>query len=534
MKDKERLIAPLTGSGASPYGAINHGVTVVTHHQQHHRTPTASDDDEGKEGQHCHPHRREPQEKHQHHHPQEVPDEQQAKPRPRLCGVVCVQVPAFLFFVSYFNFMPLTQYYMTDRLYKELGVPNVTGGCSDEEAGGGSSSGLADRIQDQVSTYTMVLGFVTNFPAVLPALFMGSLSDRFGRKAVLYLVVVGVSIRMTITALVFHFSWRVEYLYIGGVVEGLTGSFGSFLMSTYAIVADVTKDRQARRGLQIALTEAATMLGNSAGSVLSGYWLKLGYVPPVLFSVGLQVVVLVFFIVLIPETVTRSGETTPINCSVLLRSVRVFLQRGRRCFLLTCLVVFFLGIFSVAGNVMILLLYLLNFPFCWSEVHISAYNGVNTVISWIIVLSVTAWLGKRVADDTFALAGAMSATAGFILQGLSKSDLLMYLAAGASLLSRMTWPMMRTMMSKRVDAHEQGAVFAGIAVIEMLGTTAGSVISPFIYKASLGHVHGLPFLCFAAVEVVVALCLISLIVRRKRHATNQMKQRGRAVHVQHE
>lgn len=89
---------------------------------------------------------------------------------------------------------------------------------------------------------------------------------RYGRKVALYLVSLGAMARMAVFTLVFHYEWRVEYLYIGSVLEGMTGGFGCFLMSSYTIVADATKEGGSRRAVKITLTEAATMLGESQGS----------------------------------------------------------------------------------------------------------------------------------------------------------------------------------------------------------------------------------------------------------------------------
>ena len=75
------------------------------------------------------------------------------------------------------------------------------------------------------------------------------------------LVCFGYLCKIAIMAAVFYFRLRVEWLYLACACEGITGSYGCFLMATYVIVADVTKEGGSRRSLKITFCEAATQIG---------------------------------------------------------------------------------------------------------------------------------------------------------------------------------------------------------------------------------------------------------------------------------
>nr|KAG5700875.1 hypothetical protein BaRGS_012282 [Batillaria attramentaria] len=368
-------------------------------------------------------------------------------------------LPTFLYFMALYTTTPLTTFYLNDRLHEEYGVPNTTASCTANE----SSTGIMNVVQKKQTDYNMYLNFLSNFPAFLPAMFMGSVSDRYGRKMAIYMVSLATLLKNGVYALVFHYRWPIEYMYIGNALEGFSGSYGTFLMGIYGVVADVTSASGAR-GFKITCVQAAIAVALSAGMTLTGYWIEAsGYMQPILFAAGVQAFNILFVLLFLPNTMP-ARVTTPLSCSAVLESIRVFTKATatkRRSILFLTLLAFGLGIYNLVAYINIVILYLLNFPFCWSTTHITFYNGACTLAAWVVVISIIGLFGRVVRDDVFALVGALSGIALFLVTGMAKTASMMYIAGACGVLSNLAMPMLRTILSEAVEAHEQGEAEMG-------------------------------------------------------------------------
>lgn len=75
----------------------------------------------------------------------------------------------------------------------------------------------------------------------LMARFWSSLSDRIGRKRVLFIGSCGLFLSQAITLVVFYFRGVSLYIiWVSGIVEGLSGSVLTAVAITHAYAADVT------------------------------------------------------------------------------------------------------------------------------------------------------------------------------------------------------------------------------------------------------------------------------------------------------
>ncbi|KAK4324028.1 hypothetical protein Pmani_005315 [Petrolisthes manimaculis] len=125
-------------------------------------------------------------------------------------------------------------------------------------------------------------------------IFVGPLSDRYGRKPPMLAVLAGFA------ALAFVYlvealqpTWPVWVLYLGTAVVNFTGSWVVFNMAVYSYVADITTpDSRTRR---LALVDACWYMGGPLGRLLGGWVYHIGGSAPV-FLISLILWMLCFIV----------------------------------------------------------------------------------------------------------------------------------------------------------------------------------------------------------------------------------------------
>ncbi|KAK4194771.1 major facilitator superfamily domain-containing protein [Triangularia verruculosa] len=128
------------------------------------------------------------------------------------------------------------------------------------------------EIQRSVATFMMVLNVLTGLLSALTAPKLGSLSDRYGRKLMLTVCALGGIMNEIITILAAKFPETIHYnwLILGALFDGLTGSFtaGSVLLHSYT--SDCTPP--SKRGVSIGYLHSCLFMGLAFGPLLAGYF----------------------------------------------------------------------------------------------------------------------------------------------------------------------------------------------------------------------------------------------------------------------
>jgi DHA1 family tetracycline resistance protein-like MFS transporter len=121
----------------------------------------------------------------------------------------------------------------------------------------------------------------------------GSLSDRFGRKPILFFTILGSSIGYLILGL----AGSLAMIYVGRILAGI---MGGNLSTAQAYIADVTTKENRARGM--GLFGMAFGLGFILGPAIAGILSKFGMYVPFLFASGLSLgnTILLYFI--LPES----------------------------------------------------------------------------------------------------------------------------------------------------------------------------------------------------------------------------------------
>ncbi|KAI9098647.1 major facilitator superfamily domain-containing protein [Phlyctochytrium arcticum] len=292
--------------------------------------------------------------------------------------------------------------------------------------------------------YGGILGSLFSFLQFISSPVIGFLSDRYGRRNVLLLSMIGNAASMLLWIFSKSFGMFIWSRVIGGLSEGN-------VQMSIAMISDITTPQTRSRGL--ALVGIAFSLGFTVGPPLGAYlttidlakvfpvtvdWDINTYSSPALFAFVLIVVESLYLAAALPETSQFKGEVTsspagkgenesrseqqekvigaPQATSDAAASAAVIARRQSNLRLLNMMHFAFLFFFS---GMEFTLTFLTHDRFQFSHAQQGALLGYMGVISALVQGGYTRRMaGKRVSERTIAIQGITACGIGLATQGL--------------------------------------------------------------------------------------------------------------------
>lgn len=342
---------------------------------------------------------------------------------------------------------------------------------------------------------------------------LGALSDRYGRKRVIFFSLCIEVVSFALTAL----AGTLPVLLIARVIGGIGASN---IGSAQAVVSDVTPPEKRAAGMGI--IGAAIGMGFVVGPAIGGLLAPHGETTPFWVALGMALVNALLVLFLLPETRARqNGEAASREGVGILFAGWGKATRHK----------------AIVSLVLVNLLYTLAFTgmeavfplltqknFGWSALQ----NGyVFTYVGVIIVLmqgGLVRQLVKRFGERNLMLAGLVLLGLGLILLIWSASLALMLISVGIlSIGDGAVTPTSSALLSLIAPENEQGEILGFAQGIGGLGRTFGPLIAGALF--SLGS--GIPFLAgglFALLAILVTLPVMQNIqhtIEVHRHASRE-------------
>lgn len=339
------------------------------------------------------------------------------------------------------------------------------------------------------------LAFAYAFTQFLFAPFMGSLSDRFGRRPVLLISLMAFSVDYLVLALAPTVAW----LFVGRIIAGVTGASISTAM---AYISDVsTPENKAKN---FGLVGAAFGIGFIIGPVIGGLLGQYGSRVPFYAAAILCFVNFVYGYFVLPESLSpekrRIFEWKAANPIGALARLKKFPQ-----IILLVAAMFFMYFAShaVHGNWSFYTMY----RYDWDERMVGLSLGAIGVLVALVQGGLVRFVNPRIGNGKSILLGFAFQAVGLTLIGLTVQDWMIFLFLIPYSLGGLAGPAIQSEITNHVPANEQGQIQGTLASLNSATATIGPLVMTNIFYY-FTH-DSAPFL-FPGAPFILAAFLMSM------------------------
>jgi MFS transporter, DHA1 family, tetracycline resistance protein len=326
---------------------------------------------------------------------------------------------------------------------------------------------------------------------------VGALSDRYGRRPVILLALVGMGVNYFVLA-------YAPSLWLFAIGRMVAGAFGATFTAAGAYLADVTPPE--KRAQTFGLIGAAFGFGFITGPALGGLLGAVDLRLPFLVAAGLSLADFAFAYFALPESLAVEHRSA-VNLR-LANPIGALREVGRYPSVLGLMIIFVLATFANRVAEMTWVLFT-SYRFHWgpAETGLSlAAVGVMFVVGQGgLVRVVVPWLGERRA----ILLGLTVSAITPVLYGIVPQGWMVYPVMVLALFGwTIAQPAVQALMSQAVPRNEQGLLQGALASLTNLTSIFGPPIWTglfgfFVSPAAPVIVPGAAFFVSAAVFVVV-------------------------------
>lgn len=295
---------------------------------------------------------------------------------------------------------------------------------------------------------------------------LGALSDRYGRRPLLVLSVLGSAVGYV----VFGLAGSLAVLFLGRIIDGFTGGNISIAQ---AYIADVTPPKD--RAKNFGLIGAAFGLGFIMGPALGGVLSQISLQTPAFVAAGLSLITAAFGFFVLPESLpAEMRKRTAITLAEInpIRQVGEAIQRpGLRPALLAIFAqnVAFAGLQS---NFAVFTLQRFGLGPQQNAALFTFLGIVGVVMQGFLVRR----LVNRFSDRSLAVTGLIIMTSGFAATAFAPAVWMLYpTMALVSIGNALSTPTLTNIVSRQASAQEQGSILGATQSVNSLTRVFGPV-----------------------------------------------------------
>lgn len=370
--------------------------------------------------------------------------------------------------------------------------------------------GVSAASTASAADWQMVFGVTWGAMQFVSGPVLGMMSDRFGRRPVLLISILGLAIDF----LVMTFAPSLAWLLIGRIFNGLTAASFS---TANAYVADIsTPENRARNfGWMGSAFGVGFLVGPAMGGVLATYAVHIGPLAldplrtPFLVAACLCGVNWLYGLLVLPESLPPERRITAFNWRRAnpVGSLAMLRAQPRLLPLWSLLFLFMLSQ-QVLPNVFVLYT---QFRYHWDLKFLGVTFFITGALGILVQSFCVAPVVGRVGERGAVLLGAMAGMAGFVIYAFAPTGALYFIGMPVFAFQGLMQPGLQGLMTQQVSALEQGRLQGANQSIGGIAAILGPTVFPLTFAIALRRLPtlpGLPILIAAslmAVSMAVAL-----------------------------
>jgi DHA1 family tetracycline resistance protein-like MFS transporter len=304
-----------------------------------------------------------------------------------------------------------------------------------------------------------------SFMQFLASPFLGTISDRFGRKPVLLCSLLGSAIGYTLMAN----AHSLPMLFLARIIDGISGAS---VATASAYIADITPPEN--RSRRIGLIGAAFGVGFVLGPAIGGLLSLISPSAPFWFAAAVALVNGLGMIVFLPEPKQHADRQQD------LKSAGEIWSGSFGRWLAILVLTYFV---AIAGFAIVTMIYpqVSNRRFGLSQSQISWIFVVLGLVGALIQGGAVGRLAKRFGDQGLAAAGLATMAISMVLMPLATTiPLFLLFTIGLAIGNSLSQPTINAMASKAAHSGVQGRVLGTLQSAGSLGRVCGPAVGGFL------------------------------------------------------
>ncbi|HEX2609117.1 MAG TPA: TCR/Tet family MFS transporter [Flavisolibacter sp.] len=361
----------------------------------------------------------------------------------------------------------------------------------------------------QVSVWS---GWLTVTYAILQffcAPIIGNLSDKYGRRPVLLLSLLGFGIDYLFMA----FAPTIGWLFLSRIIAGITGSS---ITTASAYIADVStnENRAQNFGLLGAAFGLGFIIGPSAGGILAEYGLRV----PFFVAAGVTLLNALYGYFVLPESLSKErrrafnwARANPVGSLMHLKKYPAVLG------LIGSLILVYIAAHALQSTWTFINLE----RFHWSKQKLGLSLGVVGAMTMIVQGGLIRYINPKLGNERSVYFGLGIYSIGMLSFAFATQSWMMFAFMVPYCLGGIAGPALQSILAGHVPPTEQGELQGALTSMVSLTSIFGPLVMTnlFAYFTKPGapiHFSGAPFL-LGSVLLMISAILSFLVLRKVKH-----------------